>query len=378
MRNTLTLDAKKIKNRLDISFSRIALLIISKLIECFDIYITLLHFNDFPKNIICLITLICLFSLLFIEIYSLEAFLGIFLWSYAYLFLLTWFYGHINLCIIILISFILAALISFSIIIFSNGFYDYKYFFEDDFGRDNKSYFLGIPPSLLIIFAVVPPVIISSLSNTIKLFSVICSLLINSGLIKELFSLLIKNLIHNSRSILIMNSNGVVIKNLLNPNSSTFYFWFNNDKNSPIRVRFIGWCYGSNIKKINRHQWKIPNMNFYNPIIENTNMNFSSPIIENTNSDLKYKAFETVEVFGMSTILSFKLDKDFKKNIYKTTDNICLIYMDSNGFFYTKKLFFDLNQNGADDKADYINCTRKLVFIIKNFISKQYKKYIGN
>ena len=119
-------------------------------------------------------------------------------------------------------------------------------------------------------------------------------------------------------------------------------------------------------------------MNFYNPIIENTNMNFSSPIIENTNSDLKYNAFETVEVFGMSTILSFKLDKDFKKNIYKTTDNICLIYMDSNGFFYTKKLFFDLNQNGADDKADYINYTRKLVFIIKNFISKQYKKYIGN
>ena len=335
MRNTFIIDAKKIKYRLDISAWRIAFFVFSKLLEFFDGYFTLIFFSNFSKNTISLFILICLFLLSFIEIYSFKACFFIFLCSYLYIILLsisyTYFKSHVIALALLVV--IIALLINFIFGRITNGFYDYKSFFEDDFGSDNKNSYHVIFIILAIGF-ILMVYYLASLKN-IKNISVICSGLISSGVIGSLIPTFLKNLIHSYRSISIMDDNGVVIKNFLNINSSTFCFWFNNDKNNSIHLRFIGWSFGSNIKKTNHQHWEISKINYY-----------YGPLVENINNVPEYTPFEfeNVKPFEMSTILFFKLDSELKEYISKAKDNICLIYMDSAGNFYAKKLLFDLTQ----------------------------------
>lgn len=362
MRDTLIIDAKNIKHRLDISGWRIAMFIFCKLCEFCDVYITLNYFSilkiffKFYSNIIILIFFLLLLS--FLEIYRLKIFFFNFLFSF---FIVTFFYSRDykyiylknNFIIIyIIVAAIIAILVTHYLIKITDGFNDYKSFFEGDFGGDNKKNYKTLTKYLLIFFIVfLIAIIIASLfspkSLEIKnIISLMSSGLIGSGFIGNLVPTIFKILNPGYRSIIIMNDNGVVIRNLLKLDSSKFYFWFNNDQNSPTQVRFVGWCFGSNIKKINHHQWKISKMHYYTP-----------------NNVLEYDPFENVTNFGKSTILSFKLDEKLKKHIVNSTDSICLIYMNSTGNFYAKKLFlFDQRQKSK-------NIIMNIIYAINNFIS---------
>jgi len=338
----LKIDVRKLKNRFDFSDWRIALFIFSKFFELSDIYITSTYFSQNIINSDIFIFLVLVLS--FIELYNLNIFIFTTFYSYTYSFAFYYSYKYIKSCFFIttIVSpFLIASLFTFFLIKSGKGFYSNKSFFEDDFGnycensrRPVHLLFLSIILFFVILWSI--PFLLTDIKNTNDIIKNI--LKIGSGVIGALVPALLENLIHSYRSISIMDNNGVVVKNSLNPNASIFYFWFTNDKNSSIQVKFLGWCYGSNIKKANHNQWEISAINYYNPMYDS--------IVQNTNSTLKYTPFEfeDVKIFGMSTILSFKLDKEFKRHLFKTTDNICLIYIDSAGNFYAKKLHFDFIQ----------------------------------
>lgn len=359
MKDTLIIDAKNVKHRLDIRDWQIEIFIFCKFCEFFDVYITLNYFSilkiffKFYSNIIILIFFLLFLS--FFEIYYIQIFFFNFLFSYCFIvtFVYSYYYTHIYLknnfiILAIIVALIIALLLTCFCIKKINKFYNLKYkgFFEGDFGIVNEDSYIilniiiGIV--LLTLFAVI--YIVPALSEIKKN---IVAILISSGLIGNLVPFIFKGLNPGYRSIIIMNDNGVVIRNLLKLDSSKFYFWFDNDQNSPTQVRFVGWCFGSNIKKINHHQWKISKMHYYTP-----------------NNVLEYDPFENVTNFGKSTILSFKLDEKLKKHIVNSTDSICLIYMNSTGNFYAKKLFFYLIK---DKKSK--NIIMNIIYAIKNFIS---------
>ena len=365
MRDTLIIDAKNIKHRLDISGWRIAIFIFCKLCEFFDVYITLNYFSilkiffEFYSNIIILIFFLLLLS--FLEIYYLKIFFFNFLFSYCFIgtFFYSYYYTYIHfknnfIIIAIIVAAIIAILATHYLIKINDGFNHYKSFFEGDFGGDNEKIYKTLTKSLLILlillFLFLPLLKKESLekliSDNANNFKSILSWLLSSGIVSYLVPTIFKILNPGYRSIIIMNDNGVVIRNLLKLDSSKFYFWLNNDQNSPTQVRFVGWCFGSNIKKINHHQWKISKMHYYTP-----------------NNVLEYDPFENVTNFGKSTILSFKLDEKLKKHIVNSTDSICLIYMNSTGNFYAKKLFlFDQRQKSK-------NIIMNIIYAINNFIS---------
>ena len=366
MRDTLIIDAKNIKHRLDISGWRIAIFIFCKLCEFFDVYITLNYFSilkiffKFYSNIIILIFFLLLLS--FLEIYYLKIFFFNFLFSYCFIgtFFYSYYYTYMcfknNFIIIAIIgAAIIAILATHYLIKINDGFNHYKSFFEGDFGGDNEKIYKTLTKSLLILLILLflfLPLLKKLISDNANNFKSIFSWLLSSGFVSSLVPFIFKSLNPGYRSIIIMNDNGVIIKNLLSQYASTFYFWFNNDKNRSTQVRFVGWCYGSNIKKINHRQWEISKIHYY------------SPIIENINHILEYDPFENVASFGKSAVLSFKLDEKLKKHIVNSTDSICLIYMNSTGNFYAKKLFF----NSIKDKKSK-NIIMNIIYAIKNFIS---------
>lgn len=366
MRDTLIIDAKNIKHRLDISGWRIAIFIFCKLCEFFDVYITLNYFSilkiffKFYSNIIILIFFLLLLS--FLEIYYLKIFFFNFLFSYCFIgtFFYSYYYTYMcfknNFIIIAIIgAAIIAILATYYLIKINDGFNHYKSFFEGDFGGDNEKIYKTLTKSLLILLILLflfLPLLKKLISDNANNFKSIFSWLLSSGFVSSLVPFIFKSLNPGYRSIIIMNDNGVIIKNLLSQYASTFYFWFNNDKNRSTQVRFVGWCYGSNIKKINHRQWEISKIHYY------------SPIIENINHILEYDPFENVASFGKSAVLSFKLDEKLKKHIVNSTDSICLIYMNSTGNFYAKKLFF----NSIKDKKSK-NIIMNIIYAIKNFIS---------
>lgn len=351
----LKIDVKKLKKRFDFNILRIELFIFCKFFELLDIYITSTYFplnNNIKTDVFVLLFLF----LSIIELNCLQISFFTIFFSYTYFFTFYYSYNYFKdyfLIVAILSALVLGILFTFFLIKSDKELYSNKSFFEADFGSDSYStisllllflcFFLAIP--VIYIFLVIVTnkqgikYIIKNLKNlkNLKNITKICSALISSGVIGALTPMLLENLIHNYRSISIMDNNGVVIKNSLNQNSSIFYFWFTNDKSSSIQVKFLGWCYGSNIKKINHNQWEISAVNYYNPIYDS---------IE----------FEDVKAFEMSTILSFKLDTELKRHIFKTTDNICLIYIDSAGNFYAKKLFFDFIQ-----EPERISYKKKLI-----------------
>ena len=366
MRDTLIIDAKNIKHRLDISGWRIAIFIFCKLCEFFDVYITLNYFSilkiffKFYSNIIILIFFLLLLS--FLEIYYLKIFFYNFLFSYCFIgtFFYSYYYTYMcfknNFIIIAIIgAAIIAILATHYLIKINDGFNHYKSFFEGDFGGDNEKIYKTLTKSLLILLILLflfLPLLKKLISDNANNFKSIFSWLLSSGFVSSLVPFIFKSLNPGYRSIIIMNDNGVIIKNLLSQYASTFYFWFNNDKNRSTQVIFVGWCYGSNIKKINHRQWEISKIHYY------------SPIIENINHILEYDPFENVASFGKSAVLSFKLDEKLKKHIVNSTDSICLIYMNSTGNFYAKKLFF----NSIKDKKSK-NIIMNIIYAIKNFIS---------
>lgn len=379
MKDTLIIDAKNIKHRLDIRDWQIEIFIFCKFCEFFDIYFILFFPTSlkvfFSSSVYITIEIVLLLFLSLLEIHSSKLF--IFFLFFSYSFISTFFYSLMYLPkykknFFIKIAIIVALIIALSLTYFCtkkiNKFYNLKYkgFFEGDFGivNEDKYFFFKILLFsiriflifilILLIFRFLPLLKKLSLKKVIKLisdnannFKSILSWLLSSGIVSYLVPTIFKILNPGYRSIIIMNDNGVVIRNLLKLDSSKFYFWFDNDQNSPTQVRFVGWCFGSNIKKINHHQWKISKMHYYTP-----------------NNVLEYDPFENVTNFGKSTILSFKLDKKLKKHIVNSTDSICLIYMNSTGNFYAKKLFFYLIK---DKKSK--NIIMNIIYAIKNFIS---------
>lgn len=361
----MIIDTKKIKNKLDIRDWKIEIFIFGKFCELFNIYITFKYFSilkiSFSPSIKIIITILFILLLSLLEIHSSKAMIFIFFYSYSFIFTFYYSLRYVFACIkygFIIIAIIVAAIIALLITRFitksTEGIYDYKGFFESDFGIDNKDSYIilniiiGIV--LLTLFAVI--YIFPALSEIKKNIVAILPGLISSGLIGNLIPFIFKGLNHSYRSISTMNENGVVIRNLLKLDSSKFYLWFNNDQNSPTQVRYVGWCFGSSIKKINHYQWKISNMHYY------------TPIITNISNILEYDPFENVTNFGKSAILTFKLDNKLKNHIVKDNDCICIIYMDSIGNFYAKKLFF----NSIKDKKSK-NILINKIYAIKNNIS---------
>lgn len=372
LRDELIIDAKKINNRLDIRDWQIEIFIFCKFCEFFDIYFIFFFPTSlkvfFSSSVYIIFEIVLLVFLSLFEIHSSKVFIFFLFFSYSLIF--TFFYSLMYLpkykknffiIIAIIVALIIALLLTYFCTKKINKFYNLKYkgFFEGDFGivNEDKYFFFKILLFSICIFLIpLIPLFLHLLtkeslkkviSNNANNFKSIFSWLLSSGFVSYLFPTIFKILNPGYRSIIIMNDNGVVIRNLLKLDSSKFYFWLNNDQNRPTQVRFVGWCFGSNIKKINHHQWKISKIHYYTP-----------------NNVLEYDPFENVTNFGKSTILSFKLDEKLKKHIVNSTDNICLIYMNSTGNFYAKKLFFYLIK---DKKSK--NIIMNIIYAIKNFIS---------
>ena len=234
MRDTLIIDAKNIKHRLDISGWRIAIFIFCKLCEFFDVYITLNYFSilkiffKFYSDIIILIFFLLLLS--FLEIYYLKIFFFNFLFSYCFIvtFFYSYYYTYIHfknnfIIIAIIVAAIIAILATHYLIKINDGFNHYKSFFEGDFGGDNedKYFFFKILLFSICIFLILILLILLFLpllkkeslkeviSDNANNFKSILSWLLSSGIVSYLVPTIFKILNPGYRSIIIMNDNGV-------------------------------------------------------------------------------------------------------------------------------------------------------------------------